>query len=149
MAALAGCGGGSDSSSSTAGGATASAGGEISQEEFVERADAICTSGKKKGLLAMSAYAKAHQGSGKSKSALLIEAIHATFLPQVQTQVEEIRALGLPEGEADQAKAFLKAMEEGIETASKAGQGSQFSSSFKHSAELARELGITSCVYGG
>src|SRR5262249_22532266 len=102
-----------------------------------------------KGLLAMTAFAKAHQSSGKSKSALLNEAIHAAFLPQVQKQVEEIYVLGLPEGEegGGQVNAFLEAMEEGIKAASKAAQNGQ--SSFKHSAELAHELGIDACAYGG
>jgi hypothetical protein len=154
--ALYGCGGGSGSTGTSAGAGTGAEtsseatvrSSSLSKEEFTAKADAICTRGKKQGLVAMSAYVKEHPGSSKSKSEQLIEAIHATFLPQIQKQVDQIRALGAPEGEEEQVTAILAAMEEGVEAAASASANAQFSQSFEHSAELAREYGIEACVYG-
>lgn len=163
--ALGGCGGGSDSSSATSGASTAAGGGSTTGEStageggnagksaaagrFAEEANAICERGKKQGLIAMGAYAKQHQSAGKPKAEQLIEAIHAAFLPIVQKQADEIRALTAPAGEEAAVKAFLEALEEGIAAAGKVSSNSQFGSSFKKSAALAHELGIDACAYGG
>src|SRR5262249_11304986 len=111
-------GGGSSNGNGSAG-RSGSGGGGAATQKMSRLAGTICENGKKKGLEEMSVYAKAHRNSAKPKSALLIEAIHATFLPAVQRQVKEIRALGLPEGEEPKVRAFLDAMEEDVQAASK------------------------------
>jgi hypothetical protein len=161
---VAGCGGGSDSSSSSSestGATTAAAGGgkqtktavhssSLSKEEFVEKADAICVREKTKGLEAMGAYAKEHQGAaGQSKAEVIGEAIQKVFLPSVQAQVDQIRALGAPEGEEQEVEAVLVALEEAVEEASHGTPSSaRFSQSFANAGALATEYGLTSCVYG-
>ncbi len=163
MLGVAGCGGGSSSSDSTSAEstgstATAASGGKqtkthsssLSKEEFVERADAICVREKTKGLEAMGAYAKEHQGTaGQSKAEVIGEAVQKVFLPSVQSQVDQIRALGAPEGEEQEVEAILAALEEAVEEASQGAPSSaRFAKSFANSGTLATEYGLTACVYG-
>jgi hypothetical protein len=170
--ALWGCGGG-DSSSTTAAsngsGATTTSktegsssgktgesssgktgGASQAKAEFVDQANAICKKGKKKGLKEMTAYAEAHANSSQRKLAQLAKALQVAFLPEVQNQVDEIRALGAPQGDEKQIEAFLDALEEGIEAASQssASSGLQLGPNFKHSAQLARGYGLDACAYG-
>ncbi len=173
--AIAGCGGGSDSSSGStaAGGETTSAAnessgksaqgkgesssgksvqaGDLSKSEFVKQANAICEEGKKQSLEKMAAYVKEHNGGSAQPSAeLVVEAVQVVFIPQVQAQIGEIRALGSPQGDEGTVEAFLDAMEEGAEAASEASTSStsKFGQSFKRSAELAHEYGLDGCAYG-
>jgi hypothetical protein len=173
--AIAGCGGGSSSSGSTAaaGGETTSAtnessgksaqgkgessadksvqSGDLSKAEFVKRANAICEEGKKQSLEKMAAFVKEHKGdSGQPSAELVVKAVQAVFIPQVQTQIDEIRALGSPQGDEATVEAFLDAMEEGATAASEASTSStaSFGQSFKRSAELAHEYGLDGCAYG-
>jgi hypothetical protein len=152
VAAIGGCGSSSSSSSGSTAGSASSAEGSssLSKAEFVEQADEICTEGKQKGLEEMSAYAKAHASPGEPKLETLAKALQAAFLPAVQTQVDEIRALGAPQGDEAEVKAILAALEEAVESASKSSPsaGPNFGSNFKHSGELAREYGLNGCAYG-
>lgn len=175
-AALAGCGGGGDSTSTgaTANGSGANSAGSTaeatttngaattktapsegssstSKAEFVRQANAICAAGKKQGLAAMGAYVKQHPtASPQEKVKLLTEAVQTAFLPEIQTQIDEIRALGAPAGDEGQVNAYLAAMQEGVDAASKASSPSTslFGQSFKRSAGLARKYGLDSCAYG-
>ncbi|HEX3173442.1 MAG TPA: hypothetical protein VHQ43_04390 [Solirubrobacterales bacterium] len=158
LLALGGCGGGDDGGSTAADGTgtTTSAkqgspsGASLSEDEFVERAIAICKREKRAGLAAMGLYVKQHGGSAQG-NAVLVEALRTAFLPHVQTQVEEIRALGAPNGDDGEVQAYLDATEEAVDRASaKAGGSTQiFGESFEESAQLAHDLGIDKCAYGG
>jgi hypothetical protein len=158
-----GCGGGSDSTGTagTGGGAEAKSGNgsaaeaasSLSKSEFVEKADAICNRDKRQGLAEMSTYVKekgAESASPQAKIALLREALQAVFLPKVQDQIDEIRALGAPQGDEQEVEAFLAALQEGLDAASKAATPTNalFGQSFKRSGELARAYGLTACAYG-
>jgi len=167
VVALGGCGGGDSSSSATTGGeatGTATQGesggasgkspapsGGLSKAEFVKRANAICEKRKKQSLAKMGAYVKQHKrGTGGTNAALIVEAVKAVFLPGVETQVKEIRALGAPPGDEAEVEDFLTALEEGVAGASEASgsPSAAFGKSFARSAKLAREYGIDGCVYG-
>jgi hypothetical protein len=142
------------SASSGSGGSSGETGtpsGGLSKSEFVRQANAICEKRKKQSLAKMAAYVKEHKsGSEPANPALIVEAVKAVFLPGVQTQVDEIRALGAPPGDEAKVEAFLAALEEGVEDATEASgaPGAAFGQSFKRSAELAREYGLDGCAYG-
>ena len=152
-AAVGGCGGGDDGSADSADKTTrdtTEASSSPTKAQFVEQASAICTRVKKEGLSAMVTYVKQRQGNaGQSKVELLAEAFQAAFLPKVQGQIDEIRALGVPEGDEEEVEAFLAAMQEGVDTA---GEGStpspQLGKSFKRSGQLARDYGLEACAFG-
>lgn len=175
VAVLGGCGGGGGDSSSTvasgdegtgattkgeAGGSTGKSGnsggssgkastpsGELSKAEFVKQANAICEKGRAKGLAKMQTYVKQHGGnSGRPSSAQLTKALNAVFLPEIQTQAEEIRALGAPAGDEAKVDAFLTALEKGAEGTVDSVTG--LTEGMKRSGELANEYGLSACVYG-
>jgi hypothetical protein len=178
LVVLAGCGGGSSSSSGGEGQATAGGGestsagsaasgkaaggkgestsgktvqpGSLSKSEFVKQANAICEKGKKEGLAKMSAYVKAHKGSSEAANLKLIsEAIRTVFIPQIQNQVDAIRALGAPAGEEAQVEGFLTALEEDAEAARQSsGTSATLGKSFRVSVKLAHEYGVDGCAYG-
>jgi hypothetical protein len=129
-----------------------SAGGDSTSADkgaFVKQANAICTRGKSDGLQRMSAYARAHTDSGQSRSAQLAKALQKVFLPEVDRQAKEIRALGPPQGDEEQVEAFLAALEEAVDVASRKGATApNFAAAFKRSAQLAREYGLDACAYG-
>lgn len=170
--AVGGCGGSSDSNGgggestgSTGGGGKETSGGgkeatggkettvqssSLSRAEFVERAGAICTREKTKGLEEMGAYVKQHPGAtGAGKLELIGEALQKVFLPSVQRQIDQIRALGAPAGDEQEIEAFLSALQEAVD---EAGQGTpsngKFGQAFASSANLAHEYGLDACAYG-
>jgi hypothetical protein len=167
--ALWGCGGGSggDSTAAGDGGSTATAGPEgesassgggsaspssatPAKGEFVVQANAICKKQKEAGLAAVGEYVKEHGGAAES-SAILVRALHVVFLPYVQSQVDEIAALGAPQGDRDEVQAYLNAMQKAVDQAGDSGPNATqvFTQSFAPSAKLARQYGIDACAYGG
>jgi hypothetical protein len=157
--AVGGCGGGDstgsggESTSSTTGGG----GGEttvhsssLSKAEFSEKAAAICTREKTKGLEAMSTYLKQHPGAaGAAKIELIGEALQKVFLPAVQRQIDQIRALGAPAGDEEEIEAFLSALQEAVDEASQGTPSNgKFAQAFASSASIAHEYGLDACAYG-
>lgn len=155
---MAGCGSSGDSTAaSSESTGTATTGKEapvhsssLSKEEFIAQAGAICTKEKTAGLEAMGNYVKQHPGAtGQGKVALIGEALQKVFLPSIQRQVDQIRALGAPEGEEQEVEAFLDALQEAVDQASQGTpSGGKFGKAFASSAALAHEYGLTACAYG-
>lgn len=147
-ALLSACGGGSGGDGTGSDG-TAS----ISDAAFVKQANAICEKGKKVGLKKLQRYMQAHEDSGKSTATRLAEALQSAFLPQIQKQVDEIRALDIPRKDEKQVEAVLTALEEAVaakrDKPASAASGPQLSRRFKQASKLAREAGLTACVYSG
>jgi hypothetical protein len=146
-------GGGESTGTASAGGnkETTAHSSSLSKAEFVKQANAICTREKTKGLEAMGAYAKQHRGAatGQAKIELIGEAIQKVFLPSVQSQVNQIRALGAPAGDEQEVEALLDSLEEAVEKASQGTASSaRFGQAFASSGKLAREYGLSDCVYG-
>jgi hypothetical protein len=143
--------GGSSGKAGSTQGKPATPTGGLSKAEFVKQANAICEKGKKESLVKMAAYAKQHKGAGQAGPAAIVEAVKAVFIPGVESQIEEIRALGAPPGEEAKVEDFLAAMEDGVDTANEASgsnPSAAFSQSFKRSAKLAHEYGLDGCAYG-
>jgi len=144
--------GASSGSGGKSSGQTSTPSGGLSKAEFVKRANAICEKGKKRSLAKMAAYVRKEKGdSGQPNPALLVKAVKAVFIPGVEAQIKEIRALGAPSGDEETVEAFLASLEEGVDAAKEASGGSAgaaFGQGFKRSAKLAREYGLNGCAYG-
>jgi hypothetical protein len=103
---VAGCGGGDDSSSTSS---------SITKAQFIKQADAICAKGNKENEAEFEEFAK-EKGLSESKEptkAQQEEAISDIVAPGVQKQIEEIDALGAPEGDEGKVEAMIAAVEEG------------------------------------
>lgn len=174
LLAVPGCGGGGNSdssaSSSNAGGSssaggsasaeqegedtTAGAGGEeatntssLTKAQFLKQANKICLGGEKQMTAELE---KALAGGGQAEQQqALVRATHEVVLPQVQSQIDELRALGLPSGDEQQVEAILASMQEAVETAEGRSNGTirDLGPVFERAGAMARQYGINGCGF--
>jgi hypothetical protein len=125
-------------------------GSSTSKAQFVKQANAICAAGREKTLAKLGTYVKTHQGSAKSQQALLGEALQAVFLPRIQSQIGQLRALEAPTGDQRQVNALLAALQQAVNRGHglKSPSSAEIEQDFKRPAELAKAYGIGACAYG-
>lgn len=139
---VAGCGGGSDSNGSTEEGTSS-----LTKAEFVKQGNAICAKGSKEINEGFEQFVE-ENGLSKSKAppkAVQEEAVETVLIPRIRKEVENIRALGPPDEEAE---AVLDAAEEALERGEE--EPIQFlkeesTGPFATANKLAREYGLTKC----
>jgi hypothetical protein len=138
---IAGCG--SNSSSTTA---------SLSKAEFVKQGNAICKAGNEEIEEGFEEFTKENNLS-KTKppsKAIQEEAAETILIPAINNQVEEIRALGTPEGDEGEVDEILTDAEEAVE------EGEEDPTSllgaepakFKELNKESREYGLTVCGEG-
>jgi hypothetical protein len=141
--ALAGCGGGGDDTTVTT--------GSLSKAAFVKKADAICTKGTERLQKGFGAYLRKNK-----KSILALRhpskadyegLIGGVLIPNLEREIEEIRALGAPSGDEERVEAIFTALEEGIEVAENDPKAVKHSSEaiFGVGSRLAKEYGLEVC----
>lgn len=127
---VAGCGGGGGESDDAGG--SGNAGGNdagnadtttpasISKAEFIEGADAVCTKAGKKAQAELASYLKDNGIEGNKLNPQQTEDVAKDILaPVLQFQVDEIRALGVPEQDQLQIVSFLSEVEAAASKAEK------------------------------
>lgn len=136
---VAGCGGGSDSTEGTS---------SLSKAKFLKKGNAICVGHEKEIQAGFEKFAKEHNLSKKKEpSEGELKELSEVLLPIVQSQIDEIRALGSPSGDEKEVEAILSAAEKGVEEVEKKpsviaeGGGGPFAKANK----LSREYGLTKC----
>jgi hypothetical protein len=137
---VAGCGGGSSSTTTTA---------AISKAEFVTKGNAICVAGNKKQEAEFMAFAKEHGISEKEEptKAQQAELADAVFVPNVQSQIDSVKALGAPSGEEQQVTSALETAQEALnEVKAKPEIAFGKPSPFKATGEQLHALGLTQCA---
>ncbi len=142
---VAGCG---SSSSSTTTTTTAA----ISKAEFVAKGNAICAAGTKKEEAGFMAFAKQHGISEKEEptKAQQAELVETVFAPNIQSQIDSVKALGAPSGEEQQVTSALETAQETLNKV-KAKPELAFSEQnpFKATGEQLHALGLTQCAKEG
>jgi predicted small secreted protein len=136
---VAGCGGGSDSSESTS---------SLTKAEFVKQGNAVCAEGNKEIEEGFEEFEKEHGSQSKQPTkAQLTEAIETIVLPAVRRQVEGVKALGAPSGEAAEVEAITDAAEEALEKSEEdpASLTTEKADPFAKANELANEYGLVKC----
>jgi ABC-type lipoprotein release transport system permease subunit len=130
-AIAAGCGSSDDNSDST----TTS----LTKAAWIAQADAICQQGNQQINQA------AHQafGSQKPTAADVQQFATGTALPNTQSQVDKIKALGAPSGDEDQVNKLLDTVQADIDKAKS--QGDIENSTFTDGNALARQYGLKVC----
>lgn len=131
LSLAAGCGGDDDPSPTKA--------------EFTKQANAICKATVEE---VQDGFAKLIQTSvPKSQENTVASAfVDSTVAPAFQGQIDEIRALGAPEGDEQQVEAILVAMEDGLETSQE--EPLVFirtGSAFQQAQAKARAYGLSAC----
>ncbi len=140
---VAGCGGGDSSSTIST--------GTLSKEAFIKKADAICTKGNEELQKGFAVYLKKNKKSiialrhpSKADYEGLIVGV---LIPNLEKEIEAIRALGAPSGDEERIEGFLTALEEGIEVAENDPKAVTHSSEaiFGIGSRLAKEYGLEVC----
>lgn len=159
--AVLGCGGSSSSADQTAGdggsskaAASSETNSTLTKSEFLKQANAVCANVEKEVQGKVAAYLKSKGikeiGEGKSPDeaeAQQSEVVEKFGLPALRKQQTEIEALGPPSQDEAQVKAYLAALEEGIEEGERK-PALVYSSSLKALAasdKIAAELGLKAC----
>jgi hypothetical protein len=137
---LAGCGGGGDSS-------TSASTGSISKAAFIKQADAVCQKGTERMQRAILGFLKQHKDVKRPNKAQSEKLVGSAIVPSVRTEIEELKALDVPEGDEERVEAIIGALEEGLETAEGNPEAVVGSSDavFGISGRLAGEYGAEVC----
>lgn len=130
----AGCGSSDDSSGDDS----------ITKAEFVTQANAICAESNK----SINAAEKDAFSGGQPTQADVENFVNDTVIPEVESQITDIRALEVPDGEEDQINAILDAAESGLEEAKSdpAAMAGNQTDPFAEANKLAGEYGMTECA---
>jgi ABC-type lipoprotein release transport system permease subunit len=129
----AGCGDSSDDSSDSTTAAS------LTKADWIAQADAICQHGNQESNQA------AHQqfGNQKPTGAEIQQFLTGTALPNTQTQIDKIKALGAPSGDEDQVNHILDVVQADIDKAKAAGDLNE--STFDDGNALAKQYGLKVC----
>ena len=140
---VAGCGSSSDDTSSTA--STAS----LSKAEFLKQGNKICTEGGKQINSEFEEFSKENELSETEAPPKPVqeEAAEEILIPAINQQIEEIRALGTPEGDEGELEEVFTAEEEVLEEAEENPISILESESAKQKEanKLAKDYGLTVC----
>jgi hypothetical protein len=140
---VAGCGSGDDSTTVTT--------GSLSKEAFVKKADAICTKGNLSMQKGFASYLRKHKKSiialRHPSKADYEGLIIGVLVPNLEREIDEIRALGAPSGDEKRIEEIFAAWEEGIEVAENDPAAVKHSSEaiFGVASRLAKEYGLEVC----
>lgn len=124
----------------------------ISKEEFIEKADEICTLGNRWLLKQIDANIKEQEAKkpDESPDALFTEATKKLVLPRVDANVKDIQALGAPQGDETELEAFLVQMHQeavALQERTKISLDDVFGKAFNNAGELGRDYGLKACAY--
>jgi hypothetical protein len=127
--AVAGCGGGSDSPT---------------KAEFLKQGNAIC----KKGSQEIDAGAKkVFTSKSKPTEAQIEKFVTTTIIPSVQGQIDDLKAIGTPDGEEAKVDAIVSSAQSALDEGKK--DPSLFASNkndpFKKANQLAESYGLKEC----
>jgi hypothetical protein len=133
-----GCGGGGDSATSTV---------SISKAAFIKKVDAVCQKGTERMQRAILVFLKEHKNVRRPNKAQSEKLVGTAIVPSVETELKELKALDVPEGDEERVKAIISALEEGLETAEDNPEAVVGSSDavFGISGRLAGEYGAEVC----
>jgi len=108
---VAGCG----SSSSTTTETTAA----ITEAEFVKQGNAVCAKGEKEQQAEFTAYAKKNglKENQEPTKVQQVELVETVFAPNIQSQIDGVKALGAPSGEEQQVSAALETSQQTLDKA--------------------------------
>jgi hypothetical protein len=142
--ALIGSGCSSSSSGSSDTGLTESS---ITKAEYVKKAEAICKKGNEELEADFGSFVK-EEGSVKPSEGVYDDLLEQVVAPNVTAEVEALRELEVPEGEASEIEAMLKAREGSIAIAEEEPKAiiQNTKKVFGEASTLAKEYGLEACA---
>ena len=138
----AGCDDDNGGSSNAATGNTTTAAEAISKEEFAAKANQICKQGNQE-------IEQAGSQLGRSVNESQLEDFASnTLVPNVQSQIDGVRALGAPEGQEQQVTQFLDTAQADLDQLKADPSKIKDDHLFDDSDKQAKALGLTECGSG-
>jgi hypothetical protein len=131
-----GCGGDDDDESGIAT-------SDLTTEEWIAQADEICAVGDRKLEREAEEVFAGHRPPNKGE---LAEFGREAVVPRVQDQVDQIRALGAPEGDEGEVEAILTAAEEALDEVRANPASLEGGGAFAEVNALAAEYGLDECA---
>ena len=139
VVAVAGCGGSSSSTESTA---------SLSKAEFLKKGNAICKKGNESINSEFEEFDKENKLSETAEppKEAQEEAVEQVLIPAINRQIEEVKALGTPEGDEGELAELISA-EEGVVEEAEENPLLLFESTAKQKEanKLATDYGLTVC----
>lgn len=136
-----GCGGGGGSD-------TAVEEGSVTKTHYVKEADAVCKKGEEELQADFATFLKEKENVKKATEADYTELLEKVIAPNISAEVEELRELDVPQGDASQVEAMINAREESLSTAESEPKAVVAKSEevFGHASKLASEYGLEACA---
>ena len=128
-AIAAGCGDSGDDSSTS----------DLTKSEWIAKADAICQQGNQE----INQAAHEQFGNQKPTAADIQQFVTGTAIPNTQSQVDQIKALGAPSGDEDEVNKLLETVQADIDKAKSDPSNSE--NDFDDSNALAKQYGLKVC----
>lgn len=145
---VSGCGGGDDDGEDGSSNASAPIPtSSIDKTEFVEQANAICKPGKARLVKAVIGYQKKHLDEASVK--VVPNAARTVIGPELEAQIEQIRALGAPSGDAAEIEKYFAELQNGVDEiiAQKPPTFDEAERMLHPAGDIAIEYGIDECDY--
>ena len=122
----------------------------LSKSEFIRRADSLCRKVDQREAGEFAAYGRANAKSfNQDPEKGLEKAIRVLVLPSIRKEIEEIKTLGIPEGDEDQVEGFFTEVEAAIAKTDEdplSIENSRPQSPFFPSYKLGRAYGFNNCA---
>jgi hypothetical protein len=137
---LAACGSSNNSTSTTA---------ALTKAEFLKQGNAICKKGNQQ--INKAGQKQFPKGSGKPTQAQITKFATGTIIPSVQSQINQINALGAPSGDEAKVNAIVVSAQSDLDKAKTDPKllTSNKSNPFAKTNKLANTYGLTVCGSGG
>lgn len=120
----------------------------ISKAAYLKLANDIChTAFKNIAFRALPILQKAGKKSERAREAAEVELLPTVLIPGLKEEVEELRALGAPEGDEKQVEAIVKAIEDVIEKGETDPEAFQRTNPYFEAATMAAKYGLKTCPY--
>lgn len=147
---VAGCGGGSDDDSANGSAEITVETSSLSKVEFIKRADAICQKGRDQFDREFEAFTTANKeelAEAENASEWVGGIVNGILLPNYEARIDELTALGAPEGDQKEVEVFLNAFQDRLnEMSEKPTELSRTVRPFKSVEKAARDYGLNGCV---
>jgi len=139
--AMFGCGGGGGSD-------TAVAESSISKAQYVKQAEAVCKKGNEEMEADFAVFYRENEDVKKPTESLYVNLFEEVLEPNVSTEIEELRKLDVPKGDAAQVETMLNAREESLTIAESEPKAIIENSKkvFGKASRLAGEYGLNDCA---
>jgi basic membrane lipoprotein Med (substrate-binding protein (PBP1-ABC) superfamily) len=149
--AVAGCGGGDESSTSTTAGASGASGasGPLTVDQWATQADQICAQGDKDQNAAVKQFFQENGISTDQQptDAQIDQLANDVIIPNIQQQIDAVKALPVPEDDAEKIQAFLDQAQSDLDKLkSDPSVLTQGGEPFAETQQIARDLGLDNCA---